>query len=104
MKKYIISVMFLLISYVLLAQEEITMVVLKYDNNTIEQVGYLDQNGKKDSVWTQYNESGKVIGEGSYSHGVKNGRKIFEVLYINGEKRKGKQWDDEGHLIDKRKW
>ena len=113
MKKYIISVMFLLISYVLLAQEEITMVVLKYDNNTIEQVGYLDQNGKKDSVWTQYNESGKVVGEGSYSHGVKNGywycyndngRKIFEVLYINGEKRKGKQWDDDGHLIDKRKW
>ena len=62
MKKYIISVMFLLISYVLLAQEEITMVVLKYDNNTIEQVGYLDQNGKKDSIWTQYDESGKVVG------------------------------------------
>ena len=91
MKKYLISVMFLLIGYNLFAQEEITMVVSKYSNNTIEQVGFLDQNGKKDSTWTIYNESGKIIGEGSYSHGVKegywysyndNGNKIFAVFYI----------------------
>jgi antitoxin component YwqK of YwqJK toxin-antitoxin module len=114
MKKYLISVMFLLIGYILYAQEEeITMVVSKYSNNTIEQVGFLDQNGKKDSTWTIYNESGSIVGVGTYSHGVKegywysyndNGDKIFEVLYVNGEKRKGKQWNDEGHLIDKRKW
>lgn len=114
MKKYLITVMFLLFGHILYSQEEeITMVVSKYSNNTIEQVGYLDQKGKKDSTWTQYNEEGEIIGVGSYSHGVKNGywycyndngRKIFEVLYVNGEKRKGKQWDDEGHLIDKRKW
>jgi antitoxin component YwqK of YwqJK toxin-antitoxin module len=114
MKKYLISAMFLLIGYISYAQEEeITMVVSKYSNNTIEQTGFLDQKGKKDSTWTQYNESGKVVGVGSYSHGLKegywysyndNGKKIFEVLYVDGEKIKGKQWDDEGHLIDKRKW
>ena len=88
-------------------------VVLKYDNNFVEQVGYYDHEGKMDSVWTQYNELGKVTGIGSYSHGVKNGywityndegRKIFEVLYVEGKKRNGKQWDDEGHLIDERNW
>jgi antitoxin component YwqK of YwqJK toxin-antitoxin module len=114
MKKYLISAMFLLIGYISYGQEEeITMVVSKYSNNTIEQSGFIDQNGKKDSTWTQYNESGKVVGVGSYSHGLKegywycyndNGKKIFEVLYVNGEKRKGKQWDDNGRLIDKRKW
>jgi antitoxin component YwqK of YwqJK toxin-antitoxin module len=114
MKNKLISVMFLLIGSSIYAQEEeITMVVSKYSNNTIEQVGYLDQKGKQDSIWTEYNESGKIIGVGSYSHGVKdgywysyndNGKKIFELLYVNGEKRKGKQWDDNGHLIDKRKW
>ena len=100
MKKYLISVMFLLIGSILNAQEEeIIMVVSKYNNNTIEQSGFIDQNGKKDSTWTLYNETGGIIGVGSYSHGVKegywysyndNGDKIFEVLYVNGEKRKGK--------------
>ena len=114
MKKNLILVMFLLIGYISYAQEEeITMVVSKYRNNTIEQTGFVDQNGKKDSTWTQYNEEGKIIGIASYSHGIKNGywfiyndngQKMFEVLYVNGEKRKGKQWDDVGHLIDSRKW
>jgi antitoxin component YwqK of YwqJK toxin-antitoxin module len=114
MKKYLISVMFLLFGHILYSQEEeITMVVSTYSNNTIEQKGFLDKNGKKDSIWTQYDEVGRVIGVGSYSHGVKDGywycyndkgRKIFEVLYIKGEKIKGKQWNDKGRLIDKRKW
>ena len=52
MKKYLISAMFLLIGSVLNAQEEeITMVVSKYSNNTIEQTGFIDQDGKKDSTW-----------------------------------------------------
>lgn len=113
MKRLIISLLFILVGYISLSQEEVTMVIMKDSNNNIEQTGYLDQEGKKDSVWTQYNEMGVVIGIGSYSHGVKegywysyndSGKKIFEVLYIHGEKRKGKQWDDMGHLIDKRHW
>ena len=97
--------MFLLIGSVLNAQEEeITMVVSKYSNNTIEQPGFIDQDGKKDSTWIQYNESGQIVGEGSYSHGIKdgywycyndNGKKIFEVLYVDGEKRKGKQFENQ---------
>ena len=113
MKRYIMCLVFILLGYISLSQEEVTMVIMKDSNNIIEQTGYLDQDGKKDSIWTQYNAFGVVIGIGSYSHGIKDGywycyndsgRKIFEVLYIHGEKRKGKQWDDTGHLIDKRKW
>ena len=114
MKKYLILVMFLLFGHILYSQEEeITMVVSKYSNNTIEQTGYLDLTGKKDSTWTIYNEEGKIVGIGEYTHGVKNGywycyndngRKIFEVLYVNGKMKKGKQWDDDGHLIDERTW
>ena len=113
MKRYIMCLVFILLGYISLSQEDVTMVIMKDSNNIIEQTGYLDQDGKKDSIWTQYNAFGVVIGIGSYSHGIKDGywycyndsgRKIFEVYYIHGEKRKGKQWDDTGHLIDKRKW
>ena len=48
MKTYLITVMFLLFGHILYSQEEeITMVVSKYSNNTIEQTGFLDQKGKK---------------------------------------------------------
>ena len=32
------------------------------------------------------------------------GHITFKVEYINGKKRKGKQWDEKGRLIDYRVW
>ncbi len=70
---------FILLGYISLSQEDVTMVIMKDSNNIIEQIGYLDQDGKKDSIWTQYNAFGVVIGIGSYSHGIKDG---YWYLYL----------------------
>ena len=33
-----------------------------------------------------------------------NGNVTFKVEYVNGKKRRGRQWDEKGHLIDSRTW
>jgi antitoxin component YwqK of YwqJK toxin-antitoxin module len=47
------------------------------------------KNGKKDGTWYMYDDNGKVR---------------FKVEYVNGKKRRGRQWDAKGHLIDSRTW
>jgi antitoxin component YwqK of YwqJK toxin-antitoxin module len=88
-------------------------VTVKDSSGKILEIGYLNENNKKDSVWTIYNEKGSVVSYMEYKDGKKvgtwrmygdNGNITFKVVYVDGKKRKGKQWDDKGRLIDYRVW
>ena len=54
------------------------------------------------------NSTGKVIFEGFYQQGIRNGpgkeydtngHLIFEGEFLNGQRRKGKEYDTNGHII-----
>ena len=92
---------------------QIKQVELKDDSGRIIETGYLNEKNEKDSVWYSYNENGVLVSEMEYKNGKRSGiwrfyndegHIIFRVLYVNGKKRVGKQWDDQGRLIDYRKW
>lgn len=110
MKKVLIIV-FVLIGLTLNAQK--TEVIITDTNGNVIERGYYNKQNQKDSIWYVYNDEGRVVIETQYENGVKsgiwrmyneNGRVIFKILYVDGKMRKGKQWDDKGHLIDYRTW
>jgi len=111
MKTVITLVVCVLLSLTLNAQTKEVMV--KDSSGNFVEIGYLNENNEKDSVWTIYNDKNVVISRMEYKDGKKNGiwrmyddnGKIrFKVEYVNDKKRKGKQWDEKGHLIDDRTW
>jgi len=92
---------------------QIKEVTVKDSSGKVIELGYLNENNQKDSVWVVYNEKGAIVSEMEYKNGKKcgtwrmyddNGHVTFKVEYVNGKKRKGKQWDAKGHLIDSRTW
>ena len=110
MKSFILIV-FVFLNLTLNAQ--LKFVTLTDDNGKVVETGYLNEKNNKDSLWYSYNEEGNLVAEMEYEDGKRSGvwrfyndegHTIFRVLYINGKKRVGKQWDDEGRLIDYRKW
>jgi antitoxin component YwqK of YwqJK toxin-antitoxin module len=111
MKTIITLAVCVLLSLSLKAQTK--EVIVKDSSGNILEIGYLNENDEKDAIWTMYNEKGSVVSEMEYENGKKvgtwrmyndNGRIIFKVQYVNDKKRKGKQWDDKGRLIDYRIW
>ena len=111
MKTIITLAVCVLLSLSLKAQTK--EVTVKDSSGNILEIGYLNENDERDSVWVAYNDKGVVISEMEYKDGKKvgtwrmyndNGRIIFKVQYVNDKKRKGKQWDDKGRLIDYRVW
>jgi antitoxin component YwqK of YwqJK toxin-antitoxin module len=111
MKTVITLAVCVLLSLSLKAQTK--EVTVKDSSGNILEIGYLNENDEMDSVWVAYNDKGVVISEMEYKDGKKvgtwrmyndNGRIIFKVQYVNDKKRKGKQWDDKGRLIDYRVW
>ena len=111
MKTIITLAVCVLLSLSLKAQKK--EVIVKDSSGNILEIGYLNENDERDSVWVAYNDKGVVISEMEYKDGKKvgtwrmyndNGRIIFKVQYVNDKKRKGKQWDDKGRLIDYRIW
>jgi antitoxin component YwqK of YwqJK toxin-antitoxin module len=111
MKTVITLAVCVLLSLSLKAQTK--EVTVKDSSGNILEIGYLNENDERDSVWVAYNDKGVVISEMEYKDGKKvgtwrmyndNGRIIFKVQYVNDKKRKGKQWDDKGRLIDYRVW
>jgi antitoxin component YwqK of YwqJK toxin-antitoxin module len=111
MKTIITLAVCVLLSLSLKAQTK--EVTVKDSSGNILEIGYLNENDEKDAIWTIYNEKGSVVSEMEYENGKKvgtwrmyndNGRIIFKVQYVNDKKRKGKQWDDKGRLIDYRVW
>lgn len=111
MKTIITLAVCVLLSLSLKAQTK--EVIVKDSSGNILEIGYLNENDERDSVWVAYNDKGVVISEMEYKDGKKvgtwrmyndNGRIIFKVQYVNDKKRKGKQWDDKGRLIDYRIW
>jgi antitoxin component YwqK of YwqJK toxin-antitoxin module len=111
MKTVITLAVCVLLSLSLKAQTK--EVTVKDSSGNILEIGYLNENDERDSVWVAYNDKGVVISEMEYKDGKKvgtwrmyndNGRIIFKVQYVNDKKRKGKQWDDKGRLIDYRIW
>jgi len=111
MKTVITLAVCVLLSLSLKAQTK--EVTVKDSSGNILEIGYFNENDERDSVWVAYNEKGVVVSEMEYKNGIKigtwrmyndNGRIIFKVQYVNDKKRKGKQWDDKGRLIDYRVW
>lgn len=111
--KHILLVLFIMTGSLCKTIAQTKEVTIKYDNGTILEKGFYDENNKRDSLWITYDEQGNVVEEGYYVNGNKEGvwncynekgSKVFQVVYHNGRKRKGKQWDNVGHLIDKRVW
>ena len=111
MKKIITLVFCVLLSLTLNAQTREVMV--KDSSGNIMQIGYLNENNKKESVWLVYSDKGIIASSTEYKDGKKNGicrmydeygHITFKVEYINAKKRKRKQWDDKGRLIDYRDW
>ena len=109
--KKVILIVFVLMGLTLNAQLK-KVIITDKDDKVIE-VGYINEKNQKDSIWLGYDENGKVVSEMEYDNGKKSGiwrmyndegHVVFKVLYVNDKKRKGKQWDDKGHLIDSRTW
>lgn len=87
----------------MLVRAQKTEVITKYENGNIQQIGYLDSNNQKDSLWLMYNKSGLVVGKAYYNNGKKvgtweifdeNGLKLIEIIYSDGKKIIGKQWEN----------
>jgi antitoxin component YwqK of YwqJK toxin-antitoxin module len=111
MKTVITLAVCVLLSLTLNAQTR--EVIVKDSSGNISEIGYLNKNNEKDSVWVAYNYKGVVVSTMEYKDGKKhgtwriydeNGQLIFKVQYVNGKKRKGKRWDEKGRLIDYRIW
>jgi antitoxin component YwqK of YwqJK toxin-antitoxin module len=111
--KHILLVLFIMTLSLCKTHAQTTEVIIKYDNGKVYQTGFYNENNERDSLWTTYNENGVIVEQGYYFIGNKDGvwksyndegRKVFQVVYHNGKKCKGKQWDEHGHLIDKRQW
>ena len=111
MKTIITLAVCVLLSLSLKAQTK--EVTVKDSSGNILEIGYLNDNDERDSVWIIYNDKGSVVSEMEYENGKKvgtwrmyddNGNITFKVVYVDGKKRKGKQWDDKGRLIDYRIW
>lgn len=110
MKKVLIIV-FVLMGLTLNAQK--TEVTITDINGKVIEKGYYDEQNQRDSIWRGYDDNGKVVLESEYKNGIKTGiwrmynekgRLIFKILYVDGKMRRGRQWDDKGHLIDSRTW
>lgn len=110
MKKVLIIV-FVLMGLTLNAQK--TEVTITDTNGKVIEKGYYNEQNQRDSIWCGYDDNGKVVLESEYKNGIKTGiwrmynekgRLIFKILYVDGKMRRGRQWDDKGHLIDSRTW
>ena len=86
--------------------------VVNYPDNKIQQIGYFNNQNKKDSCWTSYFEDGSVSSKAYYFTGIKNGiwfvynkkgNKLFELHYFNGSLILGKNWNENGDLIEERR-
>ena len=111
MKTVITLAVCVLLSLSLNAQT--TEVTVKDSSGNIIEIGSLNENNKRESVWVVYNDKGVIVSTTEYKNGEKdgisrmyddNGQITFKVEYKNGKKRKGKQWDEKGRLIDYRVW
>ena len=111
MKTVITLAVCVLLSLSLNAQT--TEVTVKDSSGNIIEIGSLNENNKRESVWVVYNDKGVIVSSTEYKNGKKdgisrmyddNGQITFKVEYKNGKKRKGKQWDEKGRLIDYRVW
>ena len=111
MKRVITLAVCVLLSLSLKAQTK--EVTVKDSSGNILEIGYLNANNQKDSLWVAYNDKGVIVSEMEYKDGKKhgtwrmyddNGHITLKVEYVNGKKRKGKQWDEKGRLIDYRVW
>ena len=111
MKTVITLAVCVLLSLTLNAQTKEVMV--KDSSGNISEIGYLNENNEKDSIWVVYNDKGVIVSSTEYKDGKKhgicrmyddNGHITFKVEYVDGKKRKGKQWDEKGRLIDYRVW
>lgn len=100
MKTILMSIL-LLTTFLVRGQK--TEVVTKFENGNIQQIGYINSNNQKDSLWLMYNESGTIIGKAFFKNGKKDslwttfdnsGSKLFEILYLEGKKINGKQWEN----------
>ena len=86
--------------------------VVNYPDNKIQQIGYFNNQNKKDSCWTSYFEDGSVSSKAYYFNGIKNGiwfvynkkgNKLFELHYFDGSLILGKNWNENGDLIEERR-
>ena len=109
--KKVLLIVFVLMGLTLNAQK--TEVTITDINGKVIEKGYYNELNQRDSIWYGYNDEGKLILESQYENGVKTGiwrmynekgRVIFKIVYVDGKMRRGKQWDDKGHLIDSRTW
>jgi antitoxin component YwqK of YwqJK toxin-antitoxin module len=110
MKNFVLAI-FLILALEANAQDK--KIVTMNGNGSIEEVGYLTSDGKKDSTWTRYNDMGIVIGTAQFSQGKKHGVwetyndkgvKLFEIVYVDGNKTHGKHWDENGVLIETKEY
>ena len=110
MKKVIIVIFVILATF---AKAQDKQVVIKNSDGSIKETGFITSDGKKDSTWVRYDESGKILATASFSNGVKNGVwetyndkgvKLYEIVYENNNKKYGKHWDDNGVLIETKQY
>ena len=109
--KNLVLILFLILAINVSGQDK--KVVLKNSDGSILEIGYLTSEGKKDSTWVRYNETGMIIGVANFTNGVKNGVwetytdkgvKIYEIVYENNSKKYGKHWDENGILIETKEY
>ena len=110
MKKVIIVIFVILAAF---AKAQDKQVVIKNPNGSIKEIGFITSDGKKDSTWVRYDETGKVLGKASFTNGLKNGLwetyndkgiKLYEIVYENNTKKYGRHWDENGILIETKEY
>lgn len=109
--KKLVLLLFLILTINASAQDK--KIVTKNANGSIQEIGFITSDGKKDSTWVRYNNDGTIISTAQFSNGLKNGIwltfndngvKLFEIVYVNGYKKYGKHWDENGVLIEEREF
>jgi antitoxin component YwqK of YwqJK toxin-antitoxin module len=106
------TIIFLLSLFVwVTGNSQVKEIVTKYDNGSVNQIGYINERGFKDSTWTGYYQNGVLWSKAQYDNGQKDGlwsvwgpdgSLYSEVAYRRGKKLYGRMYNSEGKVIEKK--
>lgn len=88
-------------------------VIIKNESGVISQTGFIDEDGEKEGEWVSYGPTNVIRGVGYYKDGKKIGTwKTFkddgliwsEMIYSDGKKVCGRIFDDNGKILEERRF